>query len=70
MPYDKDWGGRERAADRVTASLRLLHRVRSMVDTSKWWMTKWPVAAVGFLTTALGATPPERQRTTQRQAQD
>ena len=28
-----------------------------MVDTSLWWMMKWPVAAAGFLTTAMGATP-------------
>jgi len=28
-----------------------------MVDTSRWWMMKWPVAAVGFLTTAMGASP-------------
>ena len=33
LPYDKDWDGLERATDKVTASLRLLHRVRSMVDT-------------------------------------
>ena len=59
VPYDKDWDGLERAPDRVTTSLRLLHRVRSMVDTSRWWMTKWPVAAVSFLATALGATPDE-----------
>ena len=58
-PYDKDWDGIARAADKVTASLRMLHRVRSMVDTSRWWMMKWPVAAVGFVTTAMGATPDE-----------
>ena len=40
-------------------SLRLLYRARSMVDTSRWWMMKWPVAVVGFLTTALGAAPDE-----------
>ena len=59
VPYDKDWDGIARAADKVTASLRMLHRVRSMVDTSRWWMMKWPVAAVGFVTTAMGATPDE-----------
>ena len=53
-----DAGGRvERAADKVEASLRLLHKVRSTVDTSRWWMMKWPVAAVGFLTTTMGASP-------------
>ena len=62
MPYDKDWDGFGRATDKVTASLRLLNRVRSMVDTSRWRMMKWPVAAVGFLTTALGATPDEGQK--------
>ena len=30
-----------------------------MVDTSRWWMMKRPVAAVGFVTTAMGATPDE-----------
>ena len=59
VPYDKDWGGLERASDKVAASLRLLHRIRSIVDTSRWWMMKWPVAAVSFLTTVLGATPDE-----------
>ena len=57
VPYDKDWDGVGRATNKVTASLRLLRRVRSMVDTSRWWTMKWPVAAVGFLTTAMGATP-------------
>ena len=57
MTYDRDWDGIDRATDKVTASLRMLHRVRSMVDTSRWWMMKWPVAAVGFLTTAMGTTP-------------
>ena len=59
VPCYRDWDGLERAADRVTTSLRVLHWVSSMVDTSRWWMMKWPVAAVGFLTTALGATPDE-----------
>ena len=57
VAYDKDWDGIDRATDKVTASLRMLHRVRSMVDTSRWWMMKWPVAAVGFLATAMGTTP-------------
>ena len=35
VPYDKDRDGVERAAGKVEASLRLLHRVRSMVDTSR-----------------------------------
>jgi hypothetical protein len=56
VPYDKDWDGIGRSTDKVVASLRMLHRIRSMVDTSRWWMMKWPVAAVGFLTTALGTT--------------
>ena len=30
VPYEKDWGGLERASDKVAASLHLLHRVRSM----------------------------------------
>ena len=66
VPYDRDWGGLERASDKVAASLRLLHRVCSMVDTSRWWMMKWPVAAVGFLTTALGATSEEGHKYTRR----
>ena len=57
VSYGKDWDGIGRATDKVTASLRLLHRARSMVGTSRWWTMKWPVAAVGFLTTAMGATP-------------
>ena len=57
VPYDKDWNGVERAADKAEASLRLLHRVCSMADTSGWRTMKWPVEAVGFLTTAMGATP-------------
>ena len=40
VPYDKDWDGNGRATDKVTASLRLLHRVRSMMDTSRWWAMK------------------------------
>ena len=32
VPYDKDWGGIGRATDKLTASLRLLRRVRSMVN--------------------------------------
>ena len=47
----------ERVAGKVEASLRLLHRVRSTVDTSRWWMMKWPMAAVGFLTTAMDESP-------------
>ena len=35
VPYDKDWDGVECAAGKVEVSLRLLHRVRSMVDTSR-----------------------------------
>ena len=50
----------------MTASLRLLHRVRPMVDTSRWWTMKWPVAAVGFLTTAMGATPDGGHKYTRR----
>ena len=59
VPYDKDLDGMGRAVDKVEASLRLLHRVRPMVDTSRWWMIKRPLAAVGFLTTAMGALPDE-----------
>ena len=66
VPYDKDWDGIGRATGKVTTSLRLLHRVISMVDTSRWWMMKWPVAAVGFLTTAMGATPDEGHKYTRR----
>ena len=36
LPSEKDWDGLKRASDKVTASLRLLHRARSMVDTSRW----------------------------------
>ena len=57
MAYDRYWDGIDRAAGKVMVSLRMLHRVRSMVDTSRWWMMKWPVAAVGFLATAMGTTP-------------
>ena len=57
VAYDMDLDGVERAAGKVEASLRLLRRVRAMVDTSPWWMMKWPVAALGFLTTAMGASP-------------
>ena len=32
VPYDKDWNGVERSAGKVEASLRLLQKVRSMVD--------------------------------------
>ena len=46
--------------------LRLLHRVLAMVDTSRWWMMKWPVAAVGFLTTAMGAMPDDGHKYVRR----
>ena len=36
VPYDKDWDGLERAPGKVEASCRLLHRVCSMVNTSRW----------------------------------
>ena len=35
VPYDKDRGAVERAADKAEASLRLMQRVRSTVDTSR-----------------------------------
>ena len=66
VAYDKDWDGIGRAADKIVASLRMLHRIRSMVDTSRWWMMKWPVAAVGFLTIALGTTPDKGHEYVQR----
>ena len=56
----------ERASDKVEASLRLLHWVRSMVDTSRWWMTKRPVAVVVSLTTAMDATPDEGHKSVRR----
>ena len=62
VPYDKDWDGVERAADKAEASLRLMQRVRSTVDTSRWWVMEWPVAAVDFLTTAMGASPDDRHK--------
>ena len=40
VAYDKDLDGIGRPTDKVVASLRMLHRVRSMVDTSRWWMMK------------------------------
>ena len=66
VPYNKDWDGVGRAAGKVEALLRLLHRVLAMVDTSRWVMMKWPVAAVGFLTTAMGAMPDDGHKCVRR----
>ena len=52
--YNVDWNGIDSSDDPTLATLRLLHSVRQMVGTSRWWTLRWPNSAISLLGTACG----------------
>ena len=62
--YDIDWGdigGAQRPAMAMEAA-RLLHTARQMVDTSRWWLMRWPRNATALLVRAGGLKDDEASK--------
>ena len=50
--YDVDWDDINVAQSPTVEAARLLHTARQMVDTSRWWLMRWPRNATALLVRA------------------
>ena len=50
--YDIDWDDINDAQTPTMEAARLLHTARQMVDTSRWWLMRWPRNATALLVRA------------------
>ena len=50
--YDVDWDDIDGAQSPTVEAARLLHTARQMVDTSRWWLMRWPRNATALLVRA------------------
>ena len=50
--YDVDWDDINDAQTPTMEAARLLHTARQMVDTSRWWLMRWPRNATALLVRA------------------
>jgi len=50
--YDVDWDDIDGAQSPTAEAARLLHTARQMVDTSRWWLLRWPRNATALLVRA------------------
>ena len=49
---DTDWDDVDVAQSPAIEAARLLHTARQMVDTSRWWLMRWPRNATALLVRA------------------
>jgi hypothetical protein len=52
--YDVDWDDIDSAQRPAMEAARLMHTARQMVDTSRWWLMRWPRNATSLLVRAGG----------------
>ena len=57
--YDVDWDDIDSARRPAMEAARLLYTARQMVDTSRWWLMRWPRNATSLLVRAGGLNDDE-----------
>ena len=50
--FDRDWDGIESSSNLAHTAVRLLHKARQMIDTSRWWTMRWPSNSISLLSRA------------------